>query len=237
MMHTEHGSGFGEDGLPVEHQDTEEMRERIMAAFVGAARSGCDGYFDGVYVTCRREDIGGFDESVREEFFDMVRNDNDQAWAEKAKAFLEIVPSPMQRDGAEKLLNWLRQDGKRELTEHRLKILCFFATNNGTNYDRWKEMDKGDLEFFVRQYPLPIDFEAKGDFFLGLIGAENKKDKLAQYEEAMESFKRIVYGEQQEYWEQLKFLRQEAIAEGDEKKVAGYKERGGKTMSAFWGVV
>lgn len=140
-------------------------------------------------------------DAARERFFDRACSDKD--WKDKERWLLNEIMSPTQRAGFEGVQGWLKDN------EHELKILCAAIDREGS-FDNWQNMGVEDLRFFVSKYPTPMDFEEASAEFLEGIGSVNRREKLDEYKIAMDSFKRKVYGKQQEYWEQMKVLDGEA---------------------------
>ncbi len=67
-----------------------------------------------------------------------------------------------------------------------------------------------DMKKFYDRYPTPMDFENVSNLFLRFISEKNQEE-LPEYTKKMESFKQKVYGKKQEYWTQIKNLRDEAM--------------------------
>lgn len=139
--------------------------------------------------------------AARERFLDRACSDKD--WKDKERWLLNEIMSPTQRAGFEGVQGWLKDN------EHELKILCAAIDREGS-FDNWQNMGVEDLRFFVSKYPTPMDFEEASAEFLEGIGSVNRREKFDEYKRAMNSFKRKVYGKQQEYWEQMKVLDGEA---------------------------
>ncbi len=65
------------------------------------------------------------------------------------------------------------------------------------------------LSNFYQHFQTPLDFERVSDAFMGKVRVEQGSE-YANFQKKMESFKKKVYGRKQEYWDQIKALRDEA---------------------------
>ncbi|MBR3329347.1 protein serine/threonine phosphatase 2C family protein [Candidatus Saccharibacteria bacterium] len=161
-------------------------------------------------------------DAVRERFLDRACSDKD--WKNKERWLLNEIVSPTRRTGFEGVQGWL------ENSENELKILCAAIDREG-KIDNWQNMGVGDLRFFVSKYPTPMDFEETSAEFLEEFGPANRR--------AMDSFKRKVYGKQQEYWEQMKVLDGEAynrrLEQGKRRK--RFRGIGRRALNSAYAVV
>ena len=97
-------------------------------------------------------------------------------------------------------------------SKHELRILAHMS---GVGFDRWDQLNMTALRTFAAIFPSPAEFEETSSDFLGMIGRANGPQKLAQYQQAMSSFKYKVYGQKQIYWEQMQAvdaLREQALS-------------------------
>lgn len=108
-------------------------------------------------------------------------------------------------------------------SKHELRILGMF-TGGEDGFNHYGELSPGAVEAFLSKYATPIEFDAESNSFLNMIERNNGKQKREQYEVAMESFKAKVYGKRQEYWEQMKLLRAEAAARGEQMTPASMEQ-------------
>ena len=92
-------------------------------------------------------------------------------------------------------------------SKHEKRIL---AAMSPAGFNNWENVSSDDLKAFVAEYPTPMDFQEMSDGFLQEIEKYNGSEKRAEYEAAMTSFMKKVYGKKQEYWEQMRALDKEA---------------------------
>lgn len=131
-------------------------------------------------------------------------------------------------DGAAKIMDRLK-------AKHELRIL---AEMSGAGFDNWEHLNSDDVETFIANYPSPADFDDVSSNFLNEIGTFNGSQKLAQYEQAMNSFKHKVYGAKQIYYEQIKAIDalqgQSSSEQSIERPRASQPERHQIEHSAEW---
>lgn len=125
-----------------------------------------------------------------------------QITPENEKELLNMIKSPIDRDGVELVKNSLQ-------SKHELRILGQM-TRGDEGFSNWYNLNQDDLANFLAKYPLPMDFEDDSARLLSDIGSNNSREKRLEYEQAMRDFKKKIYGKRQEYWEQLKKLHHEA---------------------------
>lgn len=78
-----------------------------------------------------------------------------------------------------------------------------------------------DLAHFDKAYPTPLDFERKAAEFMDAVGKTASPEEFAEYEKAMESFQRKVYGEKYEYYLAMRALISEAEERASMPSFAG----------------
>jgi len=78
------------------------------------------------------------------------------------------------------------------------------------------------IEFLFETYPNPIIFEEKLENYLSLFWEEIEKKQSAgkkqDYQISLIKLKKIIYGKQQEYWNQIKLLKKEAKKKNNKDK-------------------
>lgn len=125
------------------------------------------------------------------------------------REILNATPGPLQNiNDAAKVVSTLD-------TEHEKRILGELGV---TGFDNWESVNAGDMRVFIKKYPTPMDFQKTSDDLLETIEITNGKEKRAQYESAMRSFKYKVYGEKQKLWEQMMALEAEKDAIVDRRE-------------------
>lgn len=125
------------------------------------------------------------------------------------REILNATPGPLQNiNDAAKVVSTLD-------TKHEKRILGELGV---TGFDNWESVNAGDMRVFIKKYPTPMDFQKTSDDLLETIEITNGKDKRAQYESAMKSFKYKVYGEKQKIWEQMMALEAEKDAIVDRRE-------------------
>ena len=85
--------------------------------------------------------------------------------------------------------------------------------------------DIDNLANFYQHFKTPLDFEKASEAFLGKVRVEQGSE-YANFQKKMESFKKKVYGKKQEYWDQIKALRDEAT--DFQLREQKYRERTGE---------
>lgn len=113
---------------------------------------------------------------------------------------------------------------------HKSRILSMMTTGN---FDGWRDVTPESLAGFALQYETPMDFESKSQEFLDLIARHNPEQKTAEYIKSMREFKLDIYGERQEYWEQMQFLRREAFARAAKENGGSYFRASAESAEAL----
>lgn len=116
---------------------------------------------------------------------------------------LGSIKDPITRDGEGEVMRGMSD-------KHELRILGYMV-KGGDGFNHYDGMGTKELAGFRAKYPLPMDFEEASKEFIDKIGAVNTDQKRREYEEAMQQFKLRVYGKRQEYWDQIKAIRDEAL--------------------------
>ncbi len=182
----------GEQVKSAELSSSERQQKKIIAAYA----LGSDYY--GSVIRSDGRDIG-----------DNVLNDgmnklaSGQISRNEKNNFLKRIKSPISDE----------RDFDRVLdsvsTKHEKRILAAFSSAGFNNYDN---VSVSDIKTFRNEYPTPMDFEEASAAFLDNIEKGNGPEERREYESAMESFKRKLYGKQNEYWNQMKEIDKVANA-------------------------
>lgn len=93
-------------------------------------------------------------------------------------------------------------------TPHEKWILAFMSGYDASN---WQRVDSVDVAKFTHDYPTPIDFEEKAQYFLNGVKEQVPEDQYGVYEQAMDNFQRKVFGKRYEYWVQMQDLNERAM--------------------------
>lgn len=172
--------------------NSERQQKKILAAFA----LGSDYY--GSVINSDGKNIG---DNVLNEGMNKLANGlvNDR----EKYDFLKKIKSPISDENdLDKVLNTVN-------SKHEKRILAAFSNAGFDNYDNISE---SDIKSFKNEYPTPMDFEAVSAAFLDNIEKGNGLEKRREYEAAMESLKKKVYGKQYEYWNQMKEIDKAANA-------------------------
>ena len=189
----------------MERQNSERQQRKIIAALL----LGNGGVDPSPFM---HHDVG-VSEDMRDAYLDKVANNEigDRQYRELLKGigdpFLD-AGNPSLQEKSERALSRVSS-----AYEHRILLLL-------PQMDRLSggmlDMDHGtgsakaqDIEAFYQKYPSPVDFERDSQSFLHEVGMKDRKD-LQGYAAKMESLKKGLYGKKQEYWNQIKDLRDEA---------------------------
>ena len=124
---------------------------------------------------------------------------------EKFRELIENRKLPVSYENAnavEDLFNRIESDKQMRA------IVAEFSYIKSSNRDLVK---KPDLVRFLRGHQDPSLFEPLAQKFLVQIEALNGTKKRKEYEEKMRALTSMVFGERQEYWDQIKLLKQEAL--------------------------
>jgi len=89
-------------------------------------------------------------------------------------------------------------------------IMAQFTLGNMTYREK---VSPSEIKSFYELFPSPIDFDSSSANFIKELGRVNSPEKTAEYEAAMQKFKDIIYGKQQQYFDQIQSLKAEASAE------------------------
>ncbi|MDR3298117.1 MAG: protein phosphatase 2C domain-containing protein [Candidatus Nomurabacteria bacterium] len=118
---------------------------------------------------------------------------------------LTRIEDPIGKSGKDQVFSKLSH------SKHFLRILSY---NTKSGFENWQQTSPDNLAEFIKKFPTPMDFEAASQIFLDDIKRSNpnKPEKYTEYLADMESFRKIVYGKRQEYWEQIQKLEAKASA-------------------------
>lgn len=89
----------------------------------------------------------------------------------------------------------------------------------GYDANNWQSVDEVDVAKFVHDYPTPIDFVEKAEFFLKSAKTAVSEKQYEAYEEAMKEFQLSIYGKRYEYWVQMQELNERAEGREVSEKV------------------
>ena len=92
-------------------------------------------------------------------------------------------------------------------TKHEKRIL---ARMSSAGFSNWNRVSEANLQEFLYQYPTPMDFDNAAQAFIDEIEYQNGPQKRSEYEEAMASFRKKVYGKREDYWQCIRGLENEA---------------------------
>lgn len=92
-------------------------------------------------------------------------------------------------------------------SKHERRILTYLS---GTGFDYWESASIYDLQNVLSRFPTPYELAQPEQTFLDQIRTNNSPEKYAEYQEAMESFKRKAYGKRYEYYNTLESLQHKA---------------------------
>lgn len=91
--------------------------------------------------------------------------------------------------------------------KHMRRILAHLT---GTGFSHPEQVAEENVADFWRRYETPADFEDDAAEFLSTIKQYNSADKYKEYTESMQNFKNVMFGKQQEYWDQIKRMEKDA---------------------------
>ena len=106
----------------------------------------------------------------------------------------------------------IMQNMTGDRSSDRARKILGYVVGGPDGFNDFRNLDSRNLDAFLAQYPTPLDFEARSTRFLKMISENNSPKKLDEYEAAMSDFKHRVYGEKQDYWEQIQALEAEATS-------------------------
>lgn len=92
-------------------------------------------------------------------------------------------------------------------TKHERRILTYLS---GTGFDYWESASIYDLQNALNRFPTPYELAETEKDFLEDIRAHNSPQKYAEYQTAMEDFKRKAYGKRYEYYNAMESLQHKA---------------------------
>ena len=99
--------------------------------------------------------------------------------------------------------------------KHLRRILAYATGAGSQNY---QYVNSNSIQDFLNRYPSPMDYDEPSNELLQNVQENNSAEKYQEYLGDMQDFKYIMYGKQQEYWDQAKLMRQEALAASAENQ-------------------
>lgn len=169
---------------------SEKREKKIIAAFLTGDKKKyleSDGEF---------EVSGG----ARQEFYD--KRKNGEFSDEYERSFLRTIPRPVDSKATKKdVFSAIEQDW------HLARILGNFTE---AGFDHPETVDARHLSSFSDKYKTPMDFDVDAERFLEQIRGANSWRKYEEYKIDMTRFRKLLFGEQEEYYGSLKKLNKEA---------------------------
>ena len=131
------------------------------------------------------------------------------------KAILKDIKAPKHKYRPESMLAgiMIRSDGRTEQIpsigndKHMRRII---AEVTGVGFANPGQVVASDVERFWNMYETPADFEHDSQALLNDIHRTNSPAKYNEYIASMRQFKQVMFGKQQEYWEQMQLIDQDA---------------------------
>ena len=112
------------------------------------------------------------------------------------RALVASIQDPVQAYGAEAVMQGIN-------SKHELRILGTMSAGVD-GFHNYQNLDANNLQNFVRQFPLPMDFEPAAASFLDTIEQQNDPAKRQEYEQAVRDLTAKIYGQKQVCWDQIK---------------------------------
>lgn len=131
------------------------------------------------------------------------------------RAFIDKIADPIHTKGVEAVNNQIGGD------KHMRRILGFSLFGNEGFGNYLSVMGPDSVQNFIQKYPSPMDFDSVSEQLLSSVKATNGDKKYMEYKESMETFKKDIYGKRQEYWDQMKALKEK----GQDKMKADARAR------------
>lgn len=145
----------------------------------------------------------------RKHFSQLLLNDNfNNTYLRRS---IDHISAPIDTHTPEEIF-WPMSNNK-----HFRRILAY-AT--GVGVKNYQYVNPRNIQEFLERYPSPMDYDEPSNIFLQDIKEHNSSDRYQKYLGDMYKFKHLIYGEQQEYWDQAKLMRQEALAASTENQDA-----------------
>lgn len=131
------------------------------------------------------------------------------------KEILNSIKAPKHKYRPESMLAGIviRSDGRTEQIpsigndKHMRRIL---AEMTGVGFANPEKVMAEDVARFWGQYETPADFEADSQALLAQVRRTNTEKKYNEYVASMRQFKSVMFGKQQEYWEQMQLIKEDA---------------------------
>jgi len=192
------------EALRLEIEPNQDQQNKIIGSFRASVTDHAYKRFTWLSKSSKSPEIS---EEEREKFLkQLVENEiNDKHF----KKIIEIVKAP----AGDK--NQLPELYKKIETDERIKtIIAKIVLKDATQ--KYAVIQK-DIELLFEKHPTPIDFENKTDLYLTAFmrtieGATSVNERI-NYQISLKHLKVLIYGKQQEYWNQIKLLKKEAEKE------------------------
>ncbi len=146
--------------------------------------------------------------SARRAFLESLRRGKPDD--DKFKQLLGEIKSPLSFDRSNPQEVFSNMERDRQI----LGVISHFVKGK---FNLRAEVTAADLGKFIEAFPDPMSFEKARLRFLELIEAQNGPAKRSEYEASLGRLGRAIYGKQQEYFDQIKFLKSEAMGKSDQK--------------------
>ena len=217
---------------PAEPLPDERQQRKIIAALLNGGnvlinRNGRNGE------TKHDVDIS---ESDRAELYDMIASG--EIGIQQERDFLKRIRGPVDKytpdevmegvcslpNGDQQTIPGIGQD------KHMRRIIAFFT---GADPKKPYDVEAKHLWNFWMKYATPIDFEEDSQEFLENIrqaNAEKYPEKRAEYIQSMRQFKHVMFGKQQQYWEQMQFLNKDAEKFGNANRAGGATQENAEAL-------
>ncbi len=152
-----------------------------------------------------------------------------QIGRKEAQEAIGMIVKPVDKVGISDLFARINavpaRGGSADEVADMKRILAYFS---GVGFERYNEVNASSVATFMSRYKDALAFEEDADlFFRSINNPQNSLKTVSGYGEALAHFKRIMFGEQQEYLDQYYGMRKEAqerraeIERNREKLVAG----------------
>lgn len=90
------------------------------------------------------------------------------------------------------------------------------GTGGRLGIDR-SNFDRGKFSVFLKKYPTPWEFWSAPGYIRGWLSPMNDKSKFEEYQKKALEMARMLYGDQQDVFDQMVFLREEAMEKREKK--------------------
>ncbi|MBR3220290.1 protein phosphatase 2C domain-containing protein [Candidatus Saccharibacteria bacterium] len=149
----------------------------------------------------------------REKLYDMIASGGIDINAERE--FLKGIAGPKNKYSAGEVMEgihllkdgtWCSIPGIGQDKHMRRMIAAFI----GIDPKKPENIAAEHLGRFWQIYETPVDFEEDSQRFLKSIEKHNPPQTYAEYIRSMRQFKHVMFGKQQQYWEQMQLINKEA---------------------------